>query len=215
MSAQTLGRAVSFSQSTISNFKYQSHSITASQTYHNAAWPDTRAHTAITVSWVGVLLKVCVWDLAAHCLKANEHVRLVERNVCFISDAGNWGGVGEGGRHLSKGRLAPDKQGVSAFIESRGGLRAETALSSLTSSANRSSVVWPASSWLFQVQLNNLRLQVHLFPFLCGQFSELWQLMSCVQSGPHGVNSPPGVSVSLRQLTGHSSEHYLQAQREN
>ena len=61
--------------------------------------------------------RVCVWSLAAHCLKANEHVRLVERSVCFISDAGNWGRVGEGGRHLSKGRLAPDKQGVSAFID--------------------------------------------------------------------------------------------------
>ena len=40
-----------------------------------------------------VLLKEYVfWGLATHCLKANEHVRLVERNICFISDAGNWGG---------------------------------------------------------------------------------------------------------------------------
>ena len=48
-------------------------------------------------------------------------------------------GFGEGGRHLSKGRLAPDKQGVSAFIDRVEGKY--TALSSLTSSSNWSSVV--------------------------------------------------------------------------
>ena len=45
------------------------------------------------------------------------------------------GGVGEGGRHLSKSRLSPspDKQGVRAFIDkSRGRLHAEAAQSSLT-----------------------------------------------------------------------------------
>ena len=30
--------------------------------------------------------------------------------------------------------------------------------------------------------------KVHLFPFLGGQFSELWQLMSRVQAGHHVVN---------------------------
>ena len=48
-------------------------------------------------------------------------------------------GVGESGRHLSKGRLAPDKQGVSAFIDRVEG--EYTAPSSLTSSSNWSSVV--------------------------------------------------------------------------
>ena len=33
--------------------------------------------------------------------------------------------------------------------------------------------------------------RVHLFPFLWGQFSELWQLMSWVQSGHQVVNFPP------------------------
>ena len=31
------------------------------------------------------------WRLATRCLKANKQTRLVERKVCFISDAGNWG----------------------------------------------------------------------------------------------------------------------------
>ena len=34
--------------------------------------------------------KVCVWGLAAHCLKASIQGRLVEKNVCFISYASNW-----------------------------------------------------------------------------------------------------------------------------
>ena len=37
-----------------------------------------------------------VWVLAACCSKANKQARLVERKVCFISDAGNW----------SRGRVA-------------------------------------------------------------------------------------------------------------
>ena len=31
------------------------------------------------------------WGLAPHRPKANKQARLVERNVCFISDVGNWG----------------------------------------------------------------------------------------------------------------------------
>ena len=34
--------------------------------------------------------KVCVWGLAAHCLKASIQGRLVEKKVCFISYASNW-----------------------------------------------------------------------------------------------------------------------------
>ena len=32
-----------------------------------------------------------------------------------------------------------------------------------------------------------------LFPCLCGQFSELWMLKSCVHCGHHVVTAPPGV----------------------
>ena len=41
--------------------------------------------------------KICVGGLAVHHSKANKQARLVERKVCFISDAGNWGTGGEGG----------------------------------------------------------------------------------------------------------------------
>ena len=53
--------------------------------------------------------------------KACKQARLMERKVCFISDAGNcWWGEGE--RHLSKGQLPlPYKQGVRAFIDRVGG----------------------------------------------------------------------------------------------
>ena len=34
--------------------------------------------------------KLCVWGLAAHCLKASIQGRLVEKKVCFISYASNW-----------------------------------------------------------------------------------------------------------------------------
>ena len=55
------------------------------------------------------------------------------------------------------------------------------------SSSNWSSVVWPAWSWLFWVQIS-FSSRVPLFPFLCSQFSELWQLKSWVQSGHHVIN---------------------------
>ena len=57
----------------------------------------------------------------------------------------------------------------------------------------------------------NLQLQGWFVSISLGQFSELWQLMSWLQSGHHAVNffHPVGVSVSIRQLTGHGSEYYL------
>ena len=48
--------------------------------------------------------------------KADEQARLVEREVCFISDAGNWWGIW----WTSVQRLTPqtpDKQRVRAFID--------------------------------------------------------------------------------------------------
>ena len=60
---------------------------------------------------------------AAHLSKANKQDRLVERKVCFISDAGNLGGGewGAGCRHLSKGRLLPvATSGARAFIDRSG-----------------------------------------------------------------------------------------------
>ena len=38
------------------------------------------------------------WGLGAHCPKVNKEARLVDREVCFISGAGN---LGEGQRPIS------------------------------------------------------------------------------------------------------------------
>ena len=65
-----------------------------------------------------------VWLLAGQ-----KPISRAGRKVCFISDAGNWRGDGESGRHLSKGGL-PCWQagGESIYRQSRGGwLHAETA----------------------------------------------------------------------------------------
>ena len=66
--------------------------------------------------------KVCMGSQAAHCSKANKKARLVERKVCFISDAASCRGEG--------GRLTPCPQqaaGESIYKQSGGGLYAEIA----------------------------------------------------------------------------------------
>ena len=65
-------------------------------------------------------------------------------------------------------------------------------------------------TWLSDWTELNLLSRVGLFPFPWDQFSELWQLMSWIQSGHHVVNFfyLVGVSVSKRQLTGYESEYY-------
>ena len=61
---------------------------------HFHSWVKTGPYTHGT--------KRYVWKgLAAYHPKANKQARLVERKVCFISDAGNWGG--DDGRRLSEG----------------------------------------------------------------------------------------------------------------
>ena len=54
---------------------------------------------------------------AARHSEVSKQTRLVERQVCFTSGAGSWGG--EGGGHLSKGRLLPPpkKQRRKAVID--------------------------------------------------------------------------------------------------
>ena len=120
--------------------------------------------------------------------KANKKARLVERKVCFISDASNCGsGVrgGEGGvqRPTPRHPPPPTSKRVRAFIDSvrRTALLAETAQSSLTV--------------MFKLVISGLTSIIlavfHLFPFICSQFSTLWQLMSRVQSGCQVVNFSP------------------------
>ena len=77
-----------------------------------------------------------MWGTAACPSKANKQAKLVERKVCFISDASIW--CGEGGRHLSKGRLphtpphSRQAEGESFYRHSDGQLHVEIAQSSLT-----------------------------------------------------------------------------------
>ena len=92
------------------------------------------------------------------------------------------GGWGAG--CLSKGWLSslPYKQGVRTLIDGAGvGIDAETAQSDLTVILKLVTGSLTSIN-LFKVQLL-FSSRVRLFPFLCGQFSELWQLMSWVQTG--------------------------------
>ena len=64
--------------------------------------------------------RVCAWDPAAHCSKANKQARLVERKVCFISDAGNCGV--EGWQAVQRPTPLSDKHGVRPCVCVRGGV---------------------------------------------------------------------------------------------
>ena len=57
---------------------------------------------------------------AARRSEVSKQARLVERQVCFASGAGSWGG--EGGGQLSTGRLLrpPQKQRRKAFVDRAG-----------------------------------------------------------------------------------------------
>ena len=56
--------------------------------------------------------------LATHCSKANTQARLVERKLCFISDAGNRAGMGEDSPQADSS--PPNEQGVRDFIDGVG-----------------------------------------------------------------------------------------------
>ena len=96
----------------------------------------------------------------------------------------------------------PDNQWVRAFIGERGGYMQKQHSQVTVIWATGHAVIWPASSWLL--------LSTWLLLFL-----ELLQLRSRLQSGHPAVNffNLMRVSVSIRQLTGHGSEYYLQPSR--
>ena len=58
------------------------------------------------------------WSLAARCPKANKQATLVEREVCSISDAGNW---------VVRVVASPATSGARAFIDRKRELLAEMA----------------------------------------------------------------------------------------
>ena len=80
-----------------------------------------------------------VQGLAAHCSKANKQARLMEREVCFISDAGNLAGRADICPKANTQAPALATSGARGFIDRSvaGGLDAKTA----QSSSNWSSVV--------------------------------------------------------------------------
>ena len=114
---------------------------------------------------------------ATHCSKVNKHARLVERKFALFQMPAT--GVGKSGGLLSKGllsHLTTDNQWGKRFYRQKEGA---TCRNSTISSDSR----LPSS-------------RVHVFPFLCSQFSELWQLMSWVQSGHHVANFTWCFSIS-------------------
>ena len=88
---------------------------------------------------------------------------MVERKICFLSDASNWQG-----EQTSVQRLTPDPRatsGARTFIDRRRGLHAEMAQSSLTVifklvTGGLTNVI------LVVLGIINLQSRVVLFPFL-------------------------------------------------
>ena len=96
------------------------------------------------------------------CSKANKQARLVERKVCLISDAGNWGWGGGG--HLSKGPLLPPHPLLTGVRGAGRGPRAEAARASLTVIPRV--VVSRLTSIILGISGTvNLQSQVHWFHF--------------------------------------------------
>ena len=88
-------------------------------------------------------------------LKSQKPGQLVERKVGLISDAGNlWRRVVDICPKADSPQPSADRQRVRAVIDRvRGGGPQAEKHSHLWSHSERSSAVWPASSWSFQVQL--------------------------------------------------------------
>ena len=135
-----------------------------------------------SIGWI-CYQKVRFLGLAACHPKAIKQARLVEGKVCFISPA-----TGEGeGRHLSKGWLpALATSEARAFINRRRELHAEIAQLSVTVIL-KLAIHGLTSIILVVLGTVNLQFQDPFSPFLWGQFSELWQLLSWVLSGHHAL----------------------------
>ena len=127
---------------------------------------------------------ICYWKnvegLAAHLPKANKQFKVVERKVCFISYASRW--CREEGGHLSKDWFpSSGSHWGKSFYRQKEGAYAETG-QSVPTVIFKLIICGLTIMILVVLGTVNLQFQVHLFPLLWGQFSELWQLMSWVQS---------------------------------
>ena len=128
-----------------------------------------------------------VWLLIAQ--KANKEARSMERKMCFILDAHNRRGSGEDGL-LSKVWFSSLTTRRQELLQTGGGREphAKSAPSALIVFLKL--VISDLASVIFII-LNTVNLcssRVGLFPLLWGQFSELWHLISWLQSGYDVVN---------------------------
>ena len=141
-------------------------------------------------------------------LKNQYRPQVGGRNVCFISDQQL--GVGWGRADACSKADSPNLQpGARAFIDGGRGYMQKQHSQLWQSSWTRSSMVWPALSWCFQMQLI-FSSRVGVFPFLevrsqnCGCSCLVYSLVSIVN-----FFALVRVSVSTRQLMGYGSEYYL------
>ena len=98
-------------------------------------------------------------------------------------------GRGEGGRHLSKGRLPhPWEAGGESFYKQSG--ERATCRNGTVISNSRLQIGHQWSDWHHLGCLDTVHRQfrVRLFPFVCGRFSELRQLVSWVRCGYRVLN---------------------------
>ena len=108
------------------------------------------------------------WCLAARYWRVNEEVRLVERQVCFTSDIGNWWGWEKEGALLLKGQLPPPS--TRAFIDGKRDLQRETASQLWQSSSNWSYGVLKSVILIIlgtiNLQFQNLSVSIFSRPIL-------------------------------------------------
>ena len=130
-----------------------------------------------------VLLK-SMWDMAACCLKANKQARLVESKVCFFSDSGKW----QWGWWTSVQRPTAPTGNHWGNSRSEGWGQYTQNSTVISDSHLQIGIDGLTSIMLVVLDIVIFNTRIHLFPFLWGQLSELWQLRSWLNSGHHVVN---------------------------
>ena len=113
-----------------------------------------------------------------------------------------------GGRWIPVQRLTPPPLTMGGQELLQRGLHVETVQSALTVIL-KLVIGGLTSVILIVLGTINLQFQGWFVPISRDQFSELWQLMSRLQSRHYIVFYLVGVSIPIRQLTGYGSEYYL------
>ena len=110
-----------------------------------------------------------VWGPSAGCSKVNKQARLVERKVCFISDAGSWGPRVVNIYPKADSLPPTGNLWARAFID-----RSKEGATYRNSRVSSDSHLQIGHRWSDQHHLDCFRYssRVHLFPFLWGQFLE-------------------------------------------